>query len=439
MLDFVSEDVSNRKVMKYNEGIITEDNKIPINKDTVEYILISDKTPQERIEKFKKEGFEVRTSTDKIKAPIKSNVSFAKIEQEIKLRAKNDAQDVNLHFDSGGTVSKALSKAGVRFFNAGTLGLDKFITHVGNGVKTPKGAGSLMLEFIAVGAGTALANRLINGDDEDYDKLPYYYKNNYFMIKLDDGQYLRVPKGRVQSLYNVVFEYATGIRTEDDAKTYAKSLYSAFDHAVLPPDLGNANPFAGFIQAFKNEDAFGNEIYSDTYDTNTKKVIKSGEHILSSYFGRYGRIANDIIDGATGEGSYSDILGEFDFYKDTTKANRHLSTVYNIRDDYQYKKELKTTNDKAEKKYIDTGISALNSISAEINDGKERGLSAQDMKELYAARDDLINQIIHNYKNYDVVEDDDGTIWYYFDDHCFKYYKVNHKDGSSEYQFKKMW
>lgn len=368
-----------------------------------------------------------------------STTSFADIEEEIKIRAKLDAQDINLHFDSGGTVSKALSKAGVRFFNAGTLGLDKFITHVGNGVKTPKGAGSLMLEFIAVGISTALANRLINGDDEDYDKLPYYYKNNYFMIKLDNGQYLRVPKGRVQALYNVLFEYASGIRTEDDAKTYAEAIYSAFDQAVLPPDLGNANPFAGFIQALNNEDAFGNEIYSNTYDSNTKKVIKSGEHILSSYFGRYGRIANDIIDGATGEGSYSDILGEFDFYKDTTKANRHLSTVYNIRDYYQYKKELKTTNDKAEKKYINTSISALNSISSEINDGKERGLSAQDMKELYAARDDLINQIIHNYKNYDVVEDDDGTIWYYFDDHCFKYYKVNHKDGSSDYQFKKMW
>ena len=368
-----------------------------------------------------------------------STVSFADIEEEIKMRAKLDAQDVNLHFDSGGTLSKALSKAGVRFFNAGTLGLDKFITHVGNGVKTPKGAGSLMLEFVAVGIGTALANRLINGDDEDYDKLPYYYKNNYFMIKLDDGQYLRVPKGRVQALYNVLFEYSSGIRTEDDAKIYAESLYSAFDQAVLPPDLGNANPFAGFIQALNNEDAFGNEIYSNTYDSNIKKVIKSGEHILSSYFGRYGRIVNDIIDGATGEGSYSDILGEFDFYKDTTKANRHLSTVYNIRDYYQYKKELKTTNDKAEKKYIDTGISALNSISSEINDGKARGLSAQDMKELYTARDDLINQIIHNYKNYDVVEDADGNIWYYFDDHCFKYYKVNHKDGSSSYQFKKMW
>ena len=369
----------------------------------------------------------------------KDNISIYDIQEQAKLRAKLDAQDINLHFDSGGTVSKALSKAGVRFFNAGTLGLDKFIAHVGNGVKTPKGAGSLMLEFVAVGISTALANRLINGDDEDYDKLPYYYKNNYFMIKLDNGQYLRVPKGRVQSLYNVLFEYASGIRTEDDAKTYAEALYSAFDQAVLPPDLGNANPFAGFIQALNNEDAFGNEIYSNTYDSNTKKVIKSGEHILSSYFGRYGRIANDIIDGATGEGSYSDILGEFDFYKDTTKANRHLSTVYNIRDYYQYKKEIKTTNDKAEKKYINTGIAALNSISSEINDGKERGLSARDMKELYAARDDLINQIIHNYKNYDVFEDDDGSIWYYFDDHCFKYYKVNHKDGSSDYQFKKMW
>ena len=39
---------------------------------------------------------------------------------------------------------------------------------------------SLLFEFTAVGIGTAIANAILNGDDEEYNKLPYYYKNNYY-------------------------------------------------------------------------------------------------------------------------------------------------------------------------------------------------------------------------------------------------------------------
>ena len=101
----------------------------------------------------------------------KDNISMNDIQEQAKLRAKIDAQDVNLNFNSGGTLSKALSKSGFKFLNAGMLGFDKFVTHVGEGIKTPKGMGSLLFEFTSVGLATALANQLLNGDDEDYDKV----------------------------------------------------------------------------------------------------------------------------------------------------------------------------------------------------------------------------------------------------------------------------
>lgn len=352
----------------------------------------------------------------------KDNLTIKDIENQIKIKAKVEAQDVNLNFDSGGVASKALSKSGFKFLNAGMLGFDKFITHVGEGVKTPKGMGRLLLEFTSIGATTAIANRILNGDDDEYDKLPYYYKNNYYMIKLGEDKWLRIPKGRVQTLYNVLFEYGTGIRTEDDAQTYIDSIKSAFELAVLPPALKESSPAAAIQQVFENKDAFGNPIYSEDYDSTGTKVQKVFYHLLSSYFGRYGRIVKDITD----EDGTTDLWNEFDYYKDTTKANRHYQTVINLVNYYKKSDNVKTLDDKAMKKYIDTQNYALRTINSEISQGKKTGQTTDDLKMKYRARDDLLTSMIANYKNYDKVIDENGNTWYYFDDLIFMY---NNKTG----------
>lgn len=347
----------------------------------------------------------------------KDNISISDIQEQAKLRAKIDAQDVNLNFNSGGTLSKALSKSGFKFVNAGMLGFDKFVTHVGEGIKTPKGMGSLLLEFTSVGLATAIANQLLNGDDEDYDKLPYYYKNNYYMIKVGDNNFLRIPKGRVQTLYNVLFEYGTGIRKEDSTEAYLESINSAFDLAVLPPDFNTAAPYAAFQAIVSNKDAFGNEIYSEEYDSTGEKAQKGMYHLLSSYFGRYGRMVKDITD----DDSTTDWFNELEYYKDTTKANRHYSTALDLVTYYQNKDNIKTLDDKMIKKYIDTQNSALKSINSEINECKRSGQTTKDLAMKYAARDDLIKSMITNYKNFDVSDEGNGVIRYYFDEHCFEY------------------
>lgn len=417
MSDFINDEKPGGLVAKYNEFIIDENNKIPINKDTVEYILISNGTSDEKIQKFKDAGFEVRTSTEKIKTEPKE-ISIDEVIDLAKTKAAMDAKDVNLDFNKGGKATKALSKAGFKFINAGFLGFDKFLTHVNEGTKTPKDAGKLMLEFVAVGASTAVANAILNNDDEEYEKLPYYYKNNYFMIKIGDGEFLRIPRGRVQSLYNVLFEYATGIRREDDFATYFESIKDSFESAALPPSLTEASPIAAFQQIIENEDSFGNEIYDPDYDDNFEKIKKSGYHLLSSYFGRYGRIIKDLTDNDVS----SDWINEFTFYKDTSKANKHYSTAYNLIQEYRNKKkDDKSIETKVEKKYLEVQYKAIQDINKEINDAKESGASKEDMKVLYAARDDLLMSMITNYKNYSVEYVGDGKYMYYFDDRAFLY------------------
>lgn len=355
--------------------------------------------------------------TDDKTTIFKNNISLNEALDSAKMRAMLDASNVNLNFNRGGKVTKALSKSGFKFLNAGIQGFDKFVTHVSDGVKTPKGMGSLLLEFTSIGIGTAVANAILNGDDEEYDKLPYYYKNNYYMFKVGDNQYFRIPKGRVQALYDVIFEYATGLREEDSPKDYFDSLMSAFDSAVLPPALESASPISAYVQLFENEDAFGNEIYSKKYDTTEEKIQKSIYHLLSNYFGRYGRIVKDVTDGD----STTDLFNEFDFYKDTTKANKHYSTALSLVEYYQNSDNVKTLDDKAIKKYIDTQNYALRSINSEINQGKKSGLSTKDLKMKYAARDDILLSMINNHNNFDKEVDDNGNTWYYFDEYTFMY------------------
>ena len=346
-----------------------------------------------------------------------NNMSIKDTIEQAKLKAKVEAQDVNLNFNSGGTLSKAMSKAGFKFLNAGMLGFDKFVAHVSKDVETPKGMGSLLFEFTSIGLTTALANQLLNGDDEDYDKLPYYYKNNYYMIKVGDNSFLRIPKGRVQTLYNVLFEYSTGIKKEDSAKEYLKAISTAFDSAVLPPDFSSSAPYAAWKAVVDNKSAFGNEIYSEEYDSLGEKTQKGIYHLLSSYFGRYGRIVKDITD----DDPTTDWFNELEYYKDTTKANRHYSTALDLVTYYQNKDNIKTLDDKMMKKYIDTQNAALRSINSEINEGKKSGLNTKDLAAKYAARDDLVKSMVNNYKLFDKSDEGNGIIRYYFDEHCFEY------------------
>jgi hypothetical protein len=118
----------------------------------------------------------------------------------------------------------------------------------------------------------------------------------------------------------------------------------------------------------------------------------------------------------------SDWINEFTFYKDTSKANKHYSTAYNLIQEYRNKKKDDTSIEtKVEKKYLEVQYKALQDINKEINDAKESKASKEDMKVLYAARDDLLLSMITNYKNYYVEDVGDGKYMYYFDDRAFLY------------------
>ena len=335
------------------------------------------------------------------------------------IEAKLDAQDVNLNFARGGSMAQSLNKHGWLFLNASIQGFDKFCStskRLVTNAKTPKGAMELVLTIGAMAA-PGLINSLMNEDDEDYHKLPYYYKNNYYFIKLDDNKFLRLPKGRIVGLTDTLLRYATNVSDENTFDEYIKALGDGIKSSVLPAELSEASPFADINAIKNNETPFGGTIYDEAAPI-SDKILDSAEYILQNLFGKYGKSAKYILDGD----STTDLWQSNGYVFDSTKYDKNLSTVYDLRDKYQYMKQSSQLEfeDNVIKKYIDAKVYAINMASSEINQAKKDGKTLEEMADLYQMRDALTQDTIDNYKNYEVVKH--GTTWtIYFDDMTFEY------------------
>ena len=146
-------------------------------------------------------------------------------------------------------------------------------------------------------------------------------------------------------------------------------------------------------------------------------------------FGRYGKAFKNLMDGD----STTDIFDVNSYVFDSTKYDKNLSSVYDLRDKYQYQKKNDkdmSFEDRVMKKYIDTKVYAINSISGDINTQKANGATLEDMKELYQERDALTQDTIDNYNKFEI--DKSGDVWtIYFDDVTYTY-------NPKEDEFKKL-
>ena len=366
-------------------------------------------------------------STNKFKRIIDSFESLPKIAEYMSakqsgktdIEAKIDAQDVNLNFARGGYVSQSLNKHGWLFLNASIQGFDKTMNtakRLVTGAKTPKGAIELVLT-VGVMATPGILNSLMNEDDEDYNKLPYYYKNNYYFIKTGDNTFLRLPKGRIVGFTDTLVRYATGITKENTISEYIEAIKSGLDTSILPSELSEASPFAEISNIKNNKTYFGNEIYNENSST-INKALDIGEYLLQNTFGKYGKAVKNALDGDP----TTDVWTVNGYIFDSTKYDKNLSTLYDLQEKYQYLKKQGNISmeDKITKKYIDSKIAAIKDFSADINKGKKEGLTVEDMANTYQMRDAVTKDAIDNYKSYEITKFDDYWV-IVFDDAVFTY------------------
>lgn len=273
--------------------------------------------------------------------------------------AMYNAREITTNFNRGGTITKALNRNGATFLNASVQGFDKFVRNF-SGENGAKGVASALLKAGLFGVLPGVFNELaFGGDDddkdEDYEALPDYIKDNYYLIKTGDGDFIRIPKGRMLSVFGSAsrrtIEYLNG--EEDAFEGFLKNAYTQ----VGFNDPKESNIFTPIKQAIDNEAWYGGDLVpsrlqklapKEQYDASTDKFsIWLGDklnispykinYVLDQYTGGIGDMVLPLI---TEEAqSDSDSIPEMmlapirdKFTANSTSDNKYASDIYTLSD-----------------------------------------------------------------------------------------------------------
>lgn len=340
-----------------------------------------------------------------------------------------NAREVTVNFDRGGTLTKFLDRNGFKFLNVSAQGFDKFIRNFSGqeGARATVGAWS---KAIAFGVAPALLNHLLFGgedEDEDYEALPDYIKDNYFLFKTDDGEFIRIPKGRMMAVFGSasrrIEEYLSG--EEDAFEGFLQNSES---------QIGMANPFDNFllapiIQAYGSENGeawYGGDLVpsrlqdkapEEQYDSSTDKMsIWLGEqfgispyklnYVIDQYSGGIGDfILPMMTEEATSEGGVLAPITD-KFTTNSTSDNKYAGEIYSLTDELdKMPTATKETDEyKIQDSYLYSITSEMGKLYAERREVQsDDSLSKSEKYQKVQAIQDQINSLakegLDNYQN----------------------------------------
>lgn len=171
-----------------------------------------------------------------------------------------NAAEVTTNFKRGGEITKVANRYGANFLNASVQGLDKQIRNI-TGQNGIKGYANIIIRGTLLGVAPAIINHLLLKDDEDYEDLPDYIKDGYYLIPSEDGKFVRIPKGRgVATLGTVSRNFLELVEGEQDAVETLENSAGAVVNNLAPNNPFKENLLAPIVQAKNNKAWYGGEI-----------------------------------------------------------------------------------------------------------------------------------------------------------------------------------
>lgn len=357
-----------------------------------------------------------------------------------------NAREVTTNFGRGGYVPKFLNRNGMTFLNASIQGVDKLVRNLSgeygrtNQVKAIVGTLSKLALF---GVLPSLLNHFAYDDDEDYEALPEYVKDGYYLFKTGDNDFIRIPKGRVLSVMGNLarrsLEYANG-----DENAFDEFLKNSWSQIGVDPE--GSHILAPIKQAYwsgENGEAwYGGDIVptrlqdkpaSEQYDTSTDAISKfigkifnvspyKLNYVIDQYSGAIGDVGLPLITPETtnDKTGLANVLAPMtdQFVVDSTTDNKYVSNIYNLADELKVIQNgtSATDEDKLRYKYVASKTSEMSKLYKERRELQEDTSMSKELKykKLQAIKDE-INTIakegLDNYKNlttmsnYSKVED----------------------------------
>lgn len=339
--------------------------------------------------------------------------------------AMYNAAEITTNFKRGGDFVKTLDRNGVTFLNAGVQGMVKQVRNIQEAkVQGIRGVAKLIVRSAVVGLVPTLIMGMIWDDDDDYNELSDYIKNNYYIIgKYDNGKFIKIPKGRILSILQSLFQnMINGIKGE---KLDIEGLASLIENQLLPSDPTESNLLSPITQAINNKTWYGGELVpkrlqnlpdGEQYDETTDSIsIWLGKklnlspykinYVLDQYSGALGDYILPYLTQEAESGSDS-ISGKIiapikdKFTTDSVLKNKNVSELYELSESYTKKanSSKSTDEDIIINKYINSVKSEISKLYAEKR--KIQSSNLKDSEKFNKARD-IQNQI--NEKAKDVL------------------------------------
>ena len=279
-----------------------------------------------------------------------------------------NSAELTTNFKRGGDITKAFNRYGINFLNASVQGMDKIWRNL-KGENGAKGYAQLVTRASILAIAPALINALVYKDDKDYDDLPDYIKNGYWLFKTGDGKFARIPQGRVISSIATTAREMLNVGTgKKDSKSAFVNLYKNTVEQLAPNNPLDNNIFSPIKQVINNKSWYGEDIVgtrlqklpeAEQSDERTDEFSKFlGEqlnispkkinYLIDQYSGGFG----DVILPKLTPYAENNIL-EDKFTTDSVMKNKHVSEFYDFLEEMEKQKNSKYATDEDKKHYDD--------------------------------------------------------------------------------------
>lgn len=328
-----------------------------------------------------------------------------------------NAAEITTNFKRGGDLTKAINRNGVNFLNASIQGLDKQWRNF-SGQNGAKGYANLLLKATIMGVVPAILNHMLLRDDEDYQDLPESTKDLYYLFKYNDGKFIRIPKGRVLSIFG-----AAARRTLETVEGQEDS-WNGFGETVInqvaPNNPLEDNIIAPIIQVKNNKTWYGSDLVSsrlqeelpkNQYDETTDNFSKwlgdklnvspkKINYLIDQYSGGIGDVILPMITPQAKQNVFVD-----KFTTDSVLKNKNISKFYEI-----LEKQTQIANDSFATDGDEAVLKYLNGVSKEMSSlyKEKRKIQMSDIsnkektakvREIQEQINKLAEEGLNNYKN----------------------------------------
>ncbi len=304
-----------------------------------------------------------------------------------------DASRVTTNFKAGGDITKTLNRNGFTFLNASVQGMQQQIRNIQEAnAKGLKGYAVLATKYAIAGLPVLILNNLIWNDDEEYEELQDYVKDNYYIIgKSKDGTFIRIPKGRavatIQKIVSNADEFIKKAKTTSilDIDELGNQFWNDLkeDISFAKDNLAPNNPFENWVgapikQALSNKTWYGEALVptrlqdkpkEEQYDETTDEISKwIGKHLKVSpikvnyLIDQYSGGVGDVLLPKLTPQAENTVL-EDKFSTDPMMKNKYPGEFFEKIDELKINKNSEKATDEDKLKY-----QYMSSVQSEMND-----------------------------------------------------------------------